>query len=282
MEIRMDIALYKAPGCQRCHIVKGDLDAKGITCEAFDFVEDKDVVTSFCRANRASLHRNAEGIEFPMLQDRDGKVIRQGVGPILAWLAAGEGLDSCVYRSDLLHGKVSGLDVSKCPAGLEDKFQEVLRLLAKGGLEVQLQSDGRRADLLEKILREGLVSKMVLSIPGPASVYPDAVGGPAPGPEELKKSIELVRGYKNYLIRLWIAPIAGPDGSRQALSPDQAGEAAKLVAEAAGDKTLPFSIQASSEQVKDMESRDETLLPYRTRVRQYLPRADILKEEAGE
>lgn len=39
--------------------------------------------------------------------------------------------------------------------GRKLKFIELIRLLSGGGLQVCLQSDGRRADLLEKILSEG-------------------------------------------------------------------------------------------------------------------------------
>jgi hypothetical protein len=277
----MDITLYKAPDCLRCKITKDYLEAVHIPYEAFDLAADKDIVNTFYRTNRASLYRNPEGVEFPMFHDQKNGVIRQGTGVVLAYLLAGDGLDGCVSRSELLHGWISGLDVSKCPDGLEDKFLELISLLARGGLQVCLQSDGRRADLLEKILAEGLVEKMILTIPGSASHYPDATGGPAPSPEELGKSIRLAKDHKNHVIRLLLAPIRAADGSFYRLSPDQAGEAAALVLQACGDLALPFAIQASSEIAPGLEPLGDNLLPYRSRVRSHLPKADILKEDAG-
>ena len=273
----MDITLYKAPDCLRCKITKDYMEAANIPYEAFDLAADKDIVNTFYRTNRASLYRNPEGVEFPMFHDKENGVIRQGTGVVLAYLLAGDRLDGCVSRSELLHGWISGLDVSKCPDGLEDKFLELIRLLARGGLQVCLQSDGRRADLLEKILAENLVEKMILIIPGPAPLYPDATGGPAPSPEELGKSIRLVKTRKNHVIRLHIAPIRAADGSFYRISPDQAGEAAKMVLEACGDLTLPFAIQASGETAPGLEAPDGNLLPYRSKVRAHLPKADILK-----
>lgn len=281
METRMSITLYKAPDCLRCKITKDYMVANGIGYEAFDLAEDKDIVNTFYRTNRASLYRNPEGVEFPMFHDKANNVILQGTGVVLAYLLSGDGLGSCVKRSDLLHGWISGLEVSRCPGDQEDNFLELVRLLSKGGLEVYLQSDGRKAGLLEKILAENLVSKMVLNIPGPASVYPDAMGGPAPSLEELKKSIALVRAHKNPVIRLWLTPLKAADGSYYWLSPDQAAEAAKMVAEASGDMTMPFGIQLSDETIEGLEPLDDNLLPYRSKVRNFLPKADIIKADTA-
>jgi hypothetical protein len=277
----MDVTLYKAPDCIRCKIVKEYLEAARIPYQAFDLAADKDIVNTFYRTNRASLYRNPEGVEFPMFHDGENGVIRQGTGVVLAYLLAGDRLDGCVSRSELLHGWISGLQASRCPDGLEEKFLELIRLLARGGLQVCLQADGRKADLLEKILAEGLVEKMLLTIPGPAALYPDAVGGPAPSPEELGKSVNLVKAHKNHAILLRLAPLRAADGSPYWLSPEQAGEAARMVFQSCGDMTLPFGIQSSGETAPGLAPLPDNLLPYRSRVRAHLPKADIVKADAG-
>lgn len=273
----MGLILYKAPNCLRCDIVKKFLEEKGMAYEAFQLDTDKDVVNGFYRTNRARLYRNAEGAEFPMFHDTDNDVILQGSGLVLAYLLSGKGLDSAVSRSDLLHGWISGLYVSQVKDGEEEKFLELIRLLSKGGLQVCLQSDGRKADLLEKIMAENLLAKIVVNIPGPADIYPDAVGGIAPSAEELKKSIALARGHKDHVVRLWLTPIRPAGAAPYWITPTQAGEAAKMVAEACGEMTMPFAIQADSEKHEGIDPLDDNLLPFRTKMRNHLPKADIVK-----
>ena len=131
-EYSMNIILYKAPNCLRCNIVKSYLEANGIPYEKFDLADDKDIVNKFYRDNRARLYRNPEGVEFPMFHETEGDVILQGTGVVLAWLLAGNALDSCVTRSDLLHGWISGLYVSQCPDGQEANFLALIRRLSRG------------------------------------------------------------------------------------------------------------------------------------------------------
>ena len=276
----MNIILYKAPNCLRCNIVKSYLEANGIPYGKFDLADDKEIVNKFYRDNRARLYRNPQGVEFPMFHETEGDVILQGTGVVLAWLLADGALDGCVTRSDLLHGWISGLYVSQCPDGQEDKFIELIRLLSKGGLQVCLQSDGRKADLLEKILSEGFASRVILNIPGPAALYPQTVGGEtdADFAANLKKSVELVKACSDHVIRIWLTPIKDGDSPRW-LTPAEAGEAAKMVADACGDMMLPIGIQACAETPRGMEALDN-LLPYRSKVRNSLPKAEILKSEA--
>ena len=163
MEVHVSITLYTAPNCSRCSILKEFLASRGQTYTAFDFQADKDAFNTFYRAHRAKLHRDADNsLEFPIYES--GDVVRQGIGEILAFLLAGEGLSGCVGTTGLLHGWISGINISACPAGQEENLLNILRLLAKGGLKVVLDADGRRPDLLEKALGEGLVTRLLLNI----------------------------------------------------------------------------------------------------------------------
>lgn len=77
--------------------------------------------------------------------------------------------------------------------------------------------------------------------------------------------------------------MANPDqGSRRFPALDHSrrgGEAAKMVADACGDMMLPIGIQSCAEAPKGMEALDN-LLPYRSKVRNFLPKAEIIKGEA--
>lgn len=276
----MAYTLYKAPNCIRCRITHEFMDAKGITYGTYDLEEDKDIVNGFYRANRKFLHRNETGVEFPMFHDDNGNVVLQGTGVVIAYLLSGTALSDAgaVSESKMLHGWISGLNVSKVPAGQEDNFVELIEALAKGGLQVVLDSDGRNGALLERCVNTGVVTRVRVNIPGPAAVYPAACGGEAPAKEDLGKTIAVARAFKDNVIRLWLEPFAQADGSLGWLSAMDAAQAGKMVAEACGDMMLPFGIQASTEAVKGVEPLTN-LLPYRSKVRSALPKTDIIKGE---
>ncbi len=276
----MAITLYKAPNCIRCRITHEFMDAKGISYTSYDLEADKDIVNGFYRANRKFLHRNETGVEFPMFHDDDGNVVLQGTGVVIAYLLSGKALGDAgaVSESKMLHGWISGLNVSKVPAGEEEHFVELVTALAKGGLQVVLDSDGRNPDLLERLINIGCLTRVRLNIPGPASLYPVTVGGEAPSTADLGKSIALTRAFKDNVIRLYLEPIKQSDGSFAWLSSADAALAGKMVAEACGDMMLPFGIQVSAEPVKGLEPL-ANLLPYRSKVRSALPKTDIIKSE---
>lgn len=110
----MSITLYTAPDCLRCKIVKGFLAEHQIAYETVDFKADAQTFNTFYRANRKAIYRNPEGVEFPLFDD--GTVIKQGSGEVIAYLLSGHALEGAVTRSDLLHGWISGLYLSQCPA----------------------------------------------------------------------------------------------------------------------------------------------------------------------
>ncbi|NCC76467.1 MAG: hypothetical protein EOM08_08555 [Clostridia bacterium] len=272
----MSITLYTAPDCQRCKIVKEFLTSRGQEYTTFDFKADKDVFNTFYRANRPSIYRNPEGVEFPIFDD--GQVIKQGTGEILAYLLSGRVLEACVTRSELLHGWISGLDVSACPAGQEENFLALAGLLAQGSLSVEVHADGRRPDLLRRVLDAGHVRRVVLDVLAPARLYPSIVGDELAA-DDLGQSISLVRAHQEHILRIFVAAYKGADGAMTRITPAEAGEAAKMVFEACGDRMLPVFIEAR--QAQGLEALEgQALLPYRAKVRMSLVKAEIRKPEA--
>lgn len=274
----MSITLYTAPDCIRCKIVKSFLAAKGIEYATVDFKADAQVFNTFYRANRKAIYRNPEGVEFPLFDD--GVVIRQGSGEIIAYLLAGRELEGAVTRSDLLHGWISGLYLSQCPDQHEDAFAELVDRLAKGGLSVCLQSDGRKPKLLQRLLADGNISKVQLNILGPAALY-ERIMGSAPGREELAESIRLVRESARGEIRFLASPIADGDGARWPTR-EEAEEAAKMVFETCGDHSLPYVVTAvTPEMPQGMHGltpvEDALLFTYRSASRRHLFKTDIQK-----
>lgn len=274
----MSITLYTAPDCLRCKIVKGFLAERRIAYDAVDFKADAPTFNAFYRANRKAIYRNPEGVEFPLFDD--GTVIKQGSGEIIAYLLSGHALEGAVTRSDLLHGWISGLYLSQCPAAKEEHFVELVQQLAKGGLTVCMQTDGRNPALLERLAGLDVLAKIQLNIHGPASVY-ETLFGAAPSKEELAKTIEQVKAFPNHEIRFLAAPIPGDGGARWP-SRDEAGEAARMVFDACGDHQLPYAIASvTPDMPQGMQGlepvTDPMLLKYRSASREFLFKADIQK-----
>ena len=274
----MSITLYTAPDCLRCKIVKGFLAERRIAYDAVDFKADAPTFNAFYRANRKAIYRNPEGVEFPLFDD--GTVIKQGSGEIIAYLLSGHALEGAVTRSDLLHGWISGLYLSQCPAAEEEHFVELVQQLAKGGLTVCMQTDGRNPALLERLAGLDVLAKIQLNIHGPASVY-ETLFGAAPSKEELAKTIEQVKAFPNHEIRFLAAPIPGDGGARWP-SRDEAGEAARMVFDACGDHQLPYAIASvTPDMPQGMQGlehvTDPMLLKYRSASREFLFKADIQK-----
>lgn len=270
----MSITLYSGKNCGRCVILKEFLRSRGQSYTAYDYQDDKDQFNPFYRAHRTILHRDEENrLEIPIYDD--GVVVRQGIGEVLAYLLAGEGLDSCVGTTWDLHGWISNINVSACSTGQEEHFLALLRLLTKGGLSVILEADGRRPELLQKALDEGLVARLHLNILGPAALYPSIAGGPL-APDDLKKSLALAAA-KDAVIRFHLAPYKDAAGEPARMTPAQSGEAAKMVLEACGDRMLPVTVDAAPGEGLP-ELGEQELLPYLSAVRAFLVKAEIRKQ----
>lgn len=273
----MGSILYTAPDCIRCKIVKDFLAEKRQEYRAVDFKGDTETFNKFYRTYRKAIYRNPEGVEFPLFQD--GDVIRQGSGEILAYLLSGHGLEGCVTRSDMLHGKISGLYPSQCPDGQEENFQTLVRRLAEGGLQVWLQTDGRKPELLEKLLcvkNTHVLCNMV----GGAEATTKIFGG-APSADELGATIRLVSDTPDGAVRFLVMPL--PDGNGWSWPRrEDAAAAAKMVAAACGQPTLPYTIvPVTPEMPWDTRGLkplpDENLLMYRSAARQHLFKAEIAR-----
>ena len=272
----MGITLYTAPDCLRCRIVKGFLAEKNIPYETIDFKEQKKEFNTFYREKRPFIYRNPEGVEFPLFYD--GEVVKQGSGEIIAYLLSGHALEGSVTRSDLLHGWLSGLYPSLCPEGQEENYLELVRHLADG-LQICVQTDGRRPDLLEKLIATGKVSRLIFNLLGPANLYEEVFGGLL-SKEDLAKTIALVEGFSGSEMRLLISPVKRADGSFSWLTKEEADGAAQFLAESVGRPTLPIVIAAVTETMpqglQGLEEFDQ-FLPYRSAVRNHLFKADIAK-----
>lgn len=269
--------IFSATGCMRCNIVKAYMKMNQMAYEEQDIHADgKEVFKVFYRENRPHIFRGEEGVEFPILYA--GKKIYQGVGVILAHLMAGNRLEGFVTRSDLSHGRISGLNVSAGPAREGPAFLSLLRFLKEQGLMIQLEADGRNSMLLETILKGNLIHDLVFYLRGPADLY-EPLTGTALTTEELSHGLSLLNLCSEYKIILPVSYLPQKDGSADWLSPQEAARAAALVETATGSKKHPFFITATalSGEMNIAQMQPSELFKYRTLCRRYMVLCDIIK-----
>jgi len=240
----MSLILFTATGCARCQIAKKFMREKNLGFDEHDAIgEGKELFGKFYRAHRTAVVRGADGVEFPVLAD--GAEVRQGVAAAIAWLQAGDRLDGFIGRSEISKGWVGGLHVSKGdPAAIED-LVGVLGFLKRNGLKLLLDTDGRNAAVLERLLAQGLGDRVAMELKGPKALYAAMMGMPI-DTEEVHRSMTQVAGFPEYRFETTVAPVVraeeGPTGLRY-LTPDEVAETALWLKVATGSHRQPYVLR---------------------------------------
>jgi pyruvate formate lyase activating enzyme len=261
------------------------MDERGVNYEDLDIKgEGKEAFGQFYRNNRDAIFRGKEGVEFPIFTD--GAIIRQGVGVVIAYLHAGTGLDGFINRSELSHGWMDGIHVSGGDPSLADELVAVLSFVRKNGLNLQLDTDGRNAAVLENLLVHGLGNRVVMDIKGPLSLYRSIVGVEI-DPDEARKTIGLVPKFPEHQFRTTIAPVARQKGETfevSYLSPEEIEETAALIWEATGSNKQPYLLRffdpeaCTDERFKSIEKLPaNALFRHRSAARKYQVLTEIEK-----
>jgi pyruvate formate lyase activating enzyme len=279
---KMTNQIYTATGCARCKITKRYMKENGIDYEEYDFKADgKEAFSQFYRANRASIFRDKDGVEFPVFTD--GQTIRQGVSVVIGFLIAGDALAGYIGRS-LLHGEwIDGFDISGGDPDQVDNLLKVLAYLKRNGLKIQLTTEGRNAAVLQAVLDKDLADRVIMTVCGPAALY-----GPITGYDidevELKRSISLAAKFPEYRFYTTVTPLVRNGGTVDYLTPEEIGETAKLIEGAAGSKKHPYELRlfdpesAGNDALASIEPLPSSaLFKYRTTARRYMVMAEIEK-----
>jgi pyruvate formate lyase activating enzyme len=236
--------LFTAAGCARCNIAKKFLREKGLEYEELDIGgEGKDRFARFYRENRGAIFRGREGIEFPVLAD--GAAIRQGVAAVIAHVLAGGRLDGFFEQVESPKGWVGGIRVSKGARRAAEPLAEALAFLAKNGLKLELETDGRNAAVLKTLLEKGIGDRAVMDLKGPAALYGALLGAEA-DPEEIRETMNLVARFKEHRFETTVTPVQRPVDAPQLiayLTPEEIEETARWLKEATGSEKQPYFLR---------------------------------------
>jgi len=274
----MNTILFSATGCVRCRIAADFMDERGMSYDKPDALgRGKDAFKQFYRDHRSAVTRGPDGIAFPILFTGDSVV--QGLGPVLAFLQAGEALGPFVTLDHSPHGWISGLDLSARPLPDGADLLAVFRCLRQKGLNIQVDTCGRNPHILASVVKERLCDKLVVTLHGPAGRYEDLTGWPLDEPD-LSESLSLMPSVEDHTILLPVQPVATPQGPGVSITPEEAAQAAQLVEAATGSKKHPFLIQPVAPREEDTGLAPLTppqLFKYRTLCRRFMVMADIWK-----
>ena len=280
----MSNLLFTATGCTRCKIVKSFLDEQGISYTEKDVRSDgKEEFQAFYKANRSSIYRSPEGIEFPIFTD--GVEIRQGIGATIAYLHAGSKLDG-FFRLGKLHREwVDGIHISGGNPQWAEDFLAVLRYLRSQHLKLQLETNGKNSGILQKVLEEELAQLVIMNVLGPRSLYHKILGEEIDF-KEVEESIRLLPRFAQYQFQTTIVPVKrGEEKGLSYLTPEEIGETARLIEELTGSKKNPYLLKRfQPNQVEDKSLRTVEplaaglLFKYRTAARTYQVLAEVEKD----
>jgi glutaredoxin/pyruvate-formate lyase-activating enzyme len=281
----MTYTIYSATGCARCNMAKRFMNEQGIEFVEKDIKADgKEDYRKFYAANRSSIYRGPDGIEFPIVTD--GREIRQTLGVVLAWLSAGTSLDG-YFRIGTLHGEwIDGIDISGGNPAKADEFLDILRYLKKNSLKTQVTTNGGNASLLDHVLSEKLADRIVMSVLGPLPLYEPILNRPI-DPEDVKKSIALVPQFPEYQFETIVLPVVRPNIDPPVptyLTPEEIADIACLIKECTGGNKHPYRIKpfnpesTADQRLTTVEGLEPTaLFKYRTAARAHQVFTEIEK-----
>ena len=277
----MEYTLFSATGCARCKIVMRCMDEQGIAYEEYDFkAEGKNVFQQFYAANRSSVYRGPAGIEFPILTD--GQVIKQGIGPALAWLKNGKALDGFFRIGVMRKEWIDGISVSSGDSNQGAAFLDVLRCLKKNAMKLVIETNGKNAAILESVMSEKLADKVIMHVLGPLSLY-EVLAGERIEPQEIEQSLAAVARGCDYQFQTEVAPVRRQSGEYSYLTPGEIGETARLIEMATSSKKQPylvklFQTKANSAGTLPEPLTAQQLFPYRSAARAFQVMTEIEKD----
>lgn len=272
--------IFSATGCVRCKITKRFMQQQNIGSDELDIkAAGKDAFAKFYRENRQYIYRDAEGVEFPVFSD--GSVIRQGVSVVIGYLIAGDRLSGFIKRNSL-HGEwINGFDISGGNPAHADELLQVLRFLKQNGLKIQATTDGRNAAVLKQVLDQSIVNRVIMEVKGPEMLY-SCMPGEEIAADEISRSIALTAKFAEYTFYTTVMPVMRADGTISYLTPEEVGEIARMIEQAAGGKKHSFHLRRFDPKewhedfFKSIEPLPENaMFKYRTAARKYQVMTEI-------
>jgi len=237
----MSLILFTVSGCGRCRFVKKFLDERQVSYQERNVkLDGAEEFRDFYKRNRHLIVRSSEGIQFPILTD--GQWIKQTIGPIISWAMGDPDLEA-FFAPGLAHGQwIDGISVSSGDWRLCESFLEILLYLKSHSFKLQLNSWGKNAAILERMLEQDIPDRMVMEV-NPLFSMPQSPSEDLGKGDEIRLSIALTPRFKEYWFQTVISPIPVKNSSAQQYrwpTLEEIARAAKLVEDITGNKKHPY------------------------------------------
>jgi pyruvate formate lyase activating enzyme len=180
---------------------------------------------------------------------------------------------------------VDGIHISGGDPAYGERLIEVLALLKKQQLKVQVETNGVNASLLDQVLDQGLADRVIMEVKGPLELY-DALLAQPVDPQEIKTSIARVCQCEDYCFYSVIAPLDRKNDDIEQfsyISPAEIAGAARLIKESAGDSRQPYKLKVfDPSTAEDPKLRGcaalakNELFKYRTMARKHQFRTELM------
>jgi pyruvate-formate lyase-activating enzyme len=121
----------------------------------------------------------------------------------------------------------------------------VLGFLKKNGLTLQFDTNGKNASVLQKLLEQGLGDRVIMDLKGPLALYSDILGE-AIDPQEIHRTMELVKKFPEYRFETTVAPVFGQGGESwgiRYLTPEEIGATAKWIKDVTDSNKQPYLLR---------------------------------------
>ena len=106
---------------------------------------------------------------------------------------------------------IDGVVVTGGEPTIDSGLLPVLRDIKSHSLQVKLDTNGSRPDILEKVIDKGLVDFISMDVKNSYEKYPDTIGT-SYEIEDIQESIGIVKGFDSYEFRTTVVPgLVGPD-----------------------------------------------------------------------
>lgn len=130
------------------------------------------------------------------------------------------------------------------------------------GFAVKLDTNGTNPDMLEELIRKGLVDYIAMDIKAPLEIY-DKVAGVNVNKEKIKRSAELVKNFPDHEFRITVVPGLFDEASARKIGEWLKGSDKFYIQQFRGIKTLDKNfMNKKSFSKEDLENFCNILKPY--------------------
>lgn len=119
-------------------------------------------------------------------------------------------------------GKLDGVSITGGEPLLQPDLPFFLDKVKKKGYELKLDTNGSEPEILERLIKDGLVDYLAMDIKGPAARYAEIAGAPI-DTEKIRRSIAIIMASPiDYEFRTTLVP--------SLITPQELGEVAQMIA----------------------------------------------------